>query len=118
MVGKLANYASILMQRGKIRVEAGVVMLQASREQLAERREARKEAKASRKEAQVDETSEWELGDVDLGSGPSPSLEEKESMEAEVAEERATILERAKSKGRKLADKRADKEEAKIARRR
>ena len=116
MVGKLANYASILMQRGKIRVEAGVVMLQASREQLAERREARKEAKAARKEAQADETSEWELGDVDLGSGPSPSLEEKESMEAEVAEERATILERAKSKGRKLADKRADKEEAKIAR--
>ena len=115
MVGKLANYTSILMQRGKVRVEAGVVMLQASREQLSERREARKEAKAARKEAQA-EASDWELGDVDLGTGPSPSLEEKESMEAEVAEERETILERAKSKGRKIADKRADKEEAKIAR--
>ena len=115
MVGKLANYTSILMQRGKVRVEAGVVMLQASREQLSERREARKEAKAARKEAQA-EASDWELGDVDLGTGPSPSLEEKESMEAEVAEERETILARAKSKGRKIADKRADKEEAKIAR--
>ena len=37
-------------------------------------------------------------------------------MEAEVAEERETILERAKSRGRKIADKRADKEEAQIAR--
>lgn len=115
MVGKLANYASVFMQRGKIRVEAGVVMLQASREQLADRRAARKEAKQARKEAQT-EASDWELGDVDLGMGPSPSLEEKESMEAEVAEEREAILERAKSKGRKLADKRADREEAKIAR--
>ena len=103
------------MQRGKVRVEAGVVMLQASRRQLSERREARKEAKAARKEAQA-EASDWELGDVDLGTGPSPSLEEKESMEAEVAEERETILERAKSRGRKIADKRADKEEAQIAR--
>ena len=68
-----------------------------------------------RKEAQA-EASDWELGDVDFGTGPSPSLEEKESMEAEVAEERETILERAKSKGRKIADKRADKEEAQIAR--
>ena len=101
------------MQRGKVRVEAGVVMLQASRAAL-ERREARKEAMA-RKEAQA-EASDWELGDVDLGTGPSPSLEEKESMEAEVAEERETILERAKSRGRKIADKRADKEEAQIAR--
>ena len=84
MVGKLANYASILMQRSKIRVEAGVVMLQASRTQLAERRAERKEAKAARKVAQ-ESSSEWELGDVDLGEGPSPSLEEKEAMEAEVA---------------------------------
>ena len=105
---------SILMQRGKVRVEAGVVMLQASREQLSERREARKSQGGS-EEAQA-EASDWELGDVDLGTGPSPSLEEKESMEAEVAEERETILARAKSKGRKIADKRADKEEAKIAR--
>ena len=110
--GKARNYTSMVMQRGKIG-EAGVVMLQASREQLAERREARKEARQLGRGPT--EASDWELGDG-ASELARRRASKSRSMEAEVAEERETILERAKSRGRKIADKRADKEEAQIAR--